>query len=284
MSQIIAKVDGLKKKYYEDQVKKAKDIDSIKDAYETYLDAAGANGWDTDDVNNAYADRRLDLMNTLVADSSKSSEQKVSAIREMASDLHDLDLFNEKKDKLGAAYFNLASQVREDAGTDIAKLGRAEKFFTESLQYGDANQKVKVEEEIAKMYNSAADQCIADAKEKGKGFNNCPALAKKANKAMNDTIKAQSRIKGDDSLEALAGMKQEKIARFGGGQSMTMQVRGYDGSSINVNRMGGSFDASMYTGYAATQQQFVTNMMMRQSMGASGMQQAGGGSSGSFFQ
>ena len=154
-------------------------------------------------------------------------------------------------------------------------------FYESAAEYGDNSEKAKVQAEIAKMYRDAVDACIADAKEKGKGFNRCDALAKKEKKHMNDAIKAQGRVKGDDSMEALAGMKQEKIARFGmDGNFNFMYIQGYG----SFNRMGGSYDSEKFSAYQQSQQQFLMNMMMRQSMGAYGAQPGAGGESGGFFR
>ena len=285
VTQILSKVDGLKQKYYVEQIKKAKDVDSVKDAYQSYLDAAEAAGWDTDDVTNQYADRRVEMLNTEVADSSKSAESRSRSIRELASDLRDMDLMDKAhKNKLGAAYVNLANSVREAAGTDaVSKYDEAAKYYNESLQYADADTKVKIDIEIEKMYAEAADQCLADVKENGKSskIKECQNLAQKAKKSMDVAMKAQSHIKADGSLEALAAMKQEKIAKFGqDGMVAAQAMKGYDGSSVNVNVRGGSWDASVYTTFAQTQQNFLTQMMN----GGAARNPSGTSGGGSIFQ
>lgn len=279
VTQVLAKVDGLKQKYYADQIKKAKDVDSIKDAYQNYLDAAEAAGWDTDDVTNQYADRRVELLNTDVADSSKSAESRAGSIRDLASDLRDIDLMDKAhKNKLGAAYVNLANSVRDAAGTGaVSKYDEAAKYYTDSLQYADADTKVKVDVEIEKMYAAAADQCLSDVKEGSAKIKECQTLAQKAKQSMDVAIKAQAHAKSDGSLEALAAMKQEKIAKFGqDGVVATQTIQGYDGSSVSVNARGGSWDANVYTTFAQTQQNFLTQMMSGGARSPSGT--AGGGS------
>jgi hypothetical protein len=278
VTKILDKVDGLKQRYFADQISKAKDLDSVKDAYQAYLDAANDAGWDTDEVTGKYVAKRVDMLNAEVADNSKSASARAASIRDLASDLRDLGLMKEKGANLGTAYFNLANHVRDDAGTDLSKLSEAEKYYRESEQYGDNSAKAKVEAEIAKMYNAAADQCISDAKDKGKGFNSCDALAKKAKNAMDGAIKAQGHIKGDDSLEALAAMKQEKLARFGM-DGFSMSVTGYG----TLNRMGGTYDMTKYQAYTQSQQAFLQQLMMQRMYGVQPTASSSG-STGSFFQ
>ncbi|MGZ3654834.1 MAG: hypothetical protein ACXVB9_20230 [Bdellovibrionota bacterium] len=278
---ILAKVDGLKQKGLADQIKKAKNADDVNDAYHAYLEAAEANGWDTDDAAASFADKRGELLKAAVTDSSVSAKERARMIHQFSSDMRDEDVFGKpQKEAFGSAFFTLATEVREGAEGDLSKLSEAEELYKSSLQYANAEEKARVDTEIAKMYNTAADDCLNAAKENGKGsaIAQCDKIAAKAKKAMNTAIKAQGHVKGDDSLAALAGMKQEKIARFGQDTTvMSMSLRGYDGSTMKFNPQGGSYDASKYTDYTQMQQSFVQQMMM-------GGQRAPSGTGGSYFQ
>jgi hypothetical protein len=281
ITQFMAKIDGVKQKYYVDQINKAKDEDSIKDAYQAYLDASeAAGGWDTDEVTSKYADKRVEMMNTIAKDGSLSSEKRASSIRDLASDLRDMDLYDKAhKSRIGAAYVDLANSLKDSGSNeDRSKFADAEKYYNEASQFADGDMKVKIDAEIAKMYRAATDACLDAAKESGKGFNTCDALAKKEKSSMDAAIKAQGHVKTDGSLEALAGMKNEKIARFGQ-DGYAMNVSGYG----SLNRAGGSYDATKYTDYSQAQQQAQMQMMMRQQMGGQAMPGSTGGSSG-FFQ
>lgn len=281
---LMSRVSDLKKKHLEQEIAKAKTAEDMKSAYEAYLDAASENGWDTDKATATYVDKRVELARALSKDSKKSNSEKAHAIRDLAADLRELGMMSDRKGDIGALYFDLAASVREDAGDDMKKLEDAEKFYRASEEFGGNKQRAAAEAEIAKMYNAAADECIAAAKEKGKGFNACDAIAKKAKVAMDKAIKAQGHIKGDASMEALAGMKQEKLARFGV-EGYSMSVSGYG----NFNRFGGSYDSGKYQAYQQSQQQFIMQYLMRQQMGAyagsaNGTAGAPSGSTGHYFQ
>jgi hypothetical protein len=281
INQFMTKIEGVKQKYFAEQINKAKDIDSIKDAYQAYLDASEASGgWDTDDVTSKYADKRVEMLTSTVKDTSLSAERRAGAIRDLASDLRDMDLYDKAhKSRIGASYVDLANSLKESGSNDDrSKYADAEKYFREAEQFAEGDMKVKIEAEIAKMYRAATDACLDDAKEKGKGFNTCDALAKKEKSSMDAAIKAQGHVKSDGSLEALAGMKQEKIARFGQ-DGYSMNVSGYG----SLNRAGGSYDATKYTDYSLAQQQAQMQMLMKQQMGGQAMPGSTGGSSG-FFQ
>jgi len=281
VTEILAKVDGLKQKGLADQIKKAKSADDVNDAYHAYLEAAEANGWDTEDASASFADKRGELLKTVVSDTSLSSKERARQIRQFSSDMRDEGLFDKAQhETFGAAYFTLATEVREGAEGDMAKLSEAEGLYNSSLQYANPEEKARVDTEIAKMYNTAADDCLNAVKEAGKSaaLANCDKIAAKAKKAMNTAIKAQGHVKGDDSLAALAGMKQEKIARFGQDTTvMSMSMRGYDGSTLKFNPQGGSYDAAKYTDFTQMQQNFVQQLMM-------GGQRSPSGTGGSYFQ
>jgi len=75
VTKIIEQMDAVKKKFFEDAIKKAK-ADDVKTAYENYLQAASENGWDTEEVTAAYVARRIDLMKEAVngSDSAEKSD------------------------------------------------------------------------------------------------------------------------------------------------------------------------------------------------------------------
>jgi hypothetical protein len=207
----------------------------------------------------------------------------------MASDFRDNGLMSEKvgsdqhtgKELIGAAYYDLGNNLRDNAGTSAQSLGLAETYYRASEEFGTMDQKAKAEATIAKMYDEAADQCLAEAKDANKGLEKCDALAKKAKKAMDLAIKDQAHVKGDDSLEALSAMRQEKIARFGLDDGV-VDVSGYG----IMNQMGGTYDKTKLQDYQLGQQQFLMKMMMQQRFngGMGGVANTpSGGSSGSYF-
>ena len=111
VSSILTKVDGLKQKYFVDQIGKAKDADAARDAYQAFLDAAAEAGWDVDAVSMVYADRRLTLLQNETAGSGSVSD-KMSKIRDVANELRDLGLVQEKIGK------------RDQKGGDLIRLDR----------------------------------------------------------------------------------------------------------------------------------------------------------------
>jgi len=277
----LARIPDLKVDFLRRSISDAKTIDDVKDRYEKFQREA-PNSSDADKVAKAAADRALALATESSKKGSKASlEARADLIHDAASFIKDLDDLNdddrqEMTNKIGIAFFNLANKAREEAGTDADKLADAEHLYRTSEEYVDnAASRAKLEAKIAKMYDSAADQCLKDAGENpkafaGKDFAACDKLKARELNAMNAAIKQQSHLKTDGSLEALMGMKNEKIYRFG-----------YDGSTVNygnvgqVNLRGGTYDMTKAQMWTQSRNNFVRDYMLQQQ----GMQPMNGAAS-----
>ncbi|HEY8280345.1 MAG TPA: hypothetical protein VIH99_12020, partial [Bdellovibrionota bacterium] len=257
--------DAFMKKYIRD-IKTAKDADAAAEAYDNFLSASSERGWDTEEVEKAYVERRVSLLDEVLKDEIPAGK-KAAAIREFASALRDLDNYREHKPRIAVAYSQLAHDLAVAGDYDGAE-ANAER----AMEFASAEQRLQLEQELAKMFNEAAEQCLAENKlSPGK----CDRLAQKAKKHVNGAMAAQKGIGGDGSLEALAAMKSEKIQMFGV-DGYTTNVSGYGA----YNMTGGEYDVKKMQAFQQGQQERYMQMIMQRNMGgySNGMPGAGAGS------
>ncbi len=262
-SKVIKKLGDFEKSSAESAVKKAKDVDAVKEAYEAYLSAAEAKGWDTEDMNKVYTDKRVDLLKEQLKDTNATPGTVAGSIRDLVQDLTEIGTLSENKEQIAWSYSQLAINLKDAENYD-----EAERYFEEAKRY--SNKTVEIESAIAKMYSEAKDACLAKVAEGKATPGKCDSLAKKAMKHMDKAIAAQGKKKGDGSLEDLMAMRVEKIQAFG--QGPTMNVSGFG----MLNMGGGSYTQEKVQAYQQGQQV----KAMQQMMGGQG----GSGSGTSFFK
>jgi len=263
-----AKVQSLTK-----SLKKAKDPEELKLAYEALL----AEDIDPEVALNSYVSRRLEMSKAQIANRSLSIAALEDEIGNVESDLEEVDAFDDNKAAIAWFHVELGNRLAEDKDYD-----GAEKQYTSALRTSDQAGKVKIEKEMAKMFLAAAEACQEENKLKpGK----CDALAKKAQKHMDKAIAQQSRVRGEEALEELNGMKLEKIQQFGM-PGVQIKVSGFG----IYNPYGGAYDQRKVQMYQTGQQELYMQMMMQRQMQQQGMgngmqqQGMGGASGGSHFR
>lgn len=258
-------------KEYKNAISKARDADEARDAFATYLDKASSAGWDTEKVAASFVSKQFDLLQEILKDGELSTSDKVSAIQNFEADAKENGLKKDNKKNVLWAYSELASGLQEEGN-----YAAAEQYFTKAISYANKEEIVTLESTMAKMYSDAYQACLEEA---GMKVGKCDKLAKAIKKHTDKAITAQGKIKGgDDSLEALAMMKQERIQMFGAA-NYKYSVPGYG----IYNPYGGSLDAAKAQMYQQSLQQMMQQQQMQQQMGQMGMQPGGGEGGGGFF-
>lgn len=268
ISNILEQVGKAKVKGAENALKKASNPEDLRLAY----DALISEGFDAEEATKLYVDRRLQLGKDAATGKARSVSGAEDAIRDLENDLRDVGVFEDHKTSIGYLYFELGTRLAGDKD-----YGGAESQYNKALQYADNKGKVKIEQEMAKMFLAAAEACQEENKTK---LAKCDALAKKAEKHANSMIAAQGRIKGDDALEELNAMKAEKIQQFGI-SVVKVKVAGYG----EYNPYGGAFAQRKQQMYQTGMQELYMQRMMQMQMGGQGMGAGlGTGTGGSFLR
>lgn len=268
LTRVLSELGRAKAKSLEDALRKAKDPEALKAAYEALMADPSA---DSEKALETYVTRRSEMFQSAIGDRSKSIRDMQSVISQYEADMQDVEVENKKiKQGMAWAYTALGDRLRDDKD-----YSGAETQYEKALRYADVDGKVKIEQEMAKMFLAAAEECLKENKTKPA---KCDALAKKARKHMDGAIAAQGRKRGDDAAEELAGMKMEKIQTFGV-DGINVKVSGYG----TFNPYGGSYDQQKRQVYQTGMQEEYMKRMMQMQMGL-GFQGAGTGSGNSFFR
>ena len=255
-------------KALEDNLRKAKDPEALKVAYDALIADPTI---DQEKALETYVTRRSEMFQSAIGDRSKSISELQGVISQYEADMQDVEVENKKiKQGMAWAFTALGDRLRDDKN-----YSGAETQYEKALRYADVDGKVKIEQEMAKMFLAAAEECLKENKTKPA---KCDALAKKARKHMDGAIAAQGRKRGDDAAEELAGMKMEKIQTFGV-DGINVKVSGYG----TFNPYGGSYDQQKRQVYQTGMQEEYMKRMMQMQMGL-GFQGAGTGTGSSFFR
>jgi|GEM_PF-5555710 len=268
ISKILDQVGVAKVKAAENALKKASTPEELRLAY----DALIAEGFDAEEATKIFVERRLLIGKDAATAKARSVSGSEDAIRELENDLIDIGAFEDNKTSIGYLYFELGTRLAGEKDYD-----GAESQYKKALNYADNKGKVKIEQEMAKMFLAAAEACQEENKTK---LAKCDALAKKAEKHASSMIAAQARIKGDDALEELNAMKAEKIQQFGI-SVVKVKVAGYG----EYNPYGGAFAQRKQMMYQTGMQELYMQRMMQQQIGGQGMGNGlGAGTGGSFLR
>ncbi len=265
LTKVLNELGLAKTKSLEGAIRKAKNPEDLRVAY----DALAADPtYDSDKAVELYGNRRMEMFRSAIEDKSQSVSSLASVIREMESDLGDIGETKKAKEAASWAYTALGNRLRDDKD-----FTGAENQYEKALRYADLDGKIKIEQEMAKMFLAAAEECLKENKLKPA---KCDALAKKARKHMDKAIAAQGRKRGDDAVEALAGMKMEKIQTFGV-DGINVKVNGYG----TFNPYGGSYDMQKRQVYQTGMQEEYMKRIMQMQVGGMG---ATSNSGSSFFR
>jgi hypothetical protein len=268
LSSILATLGKAKSKSLETALQKAKDPEGLKAAFDSLIADPSADPEKTQEV---YLTRRSEMFRSAIEDRGQSVDSLQTVISQYEMDLTDVGADGKKvKQGISWAHTSLGDRLRDDKD-----LSGAERQYEKALRFADIDGKVKIQQEMAKMFLSAAEDCLKENKAKPA---KCDALAKRARKHMDGAISAQGRKRGEEEAEVLAGMKMEKIQTFGLVGS-TAKVSGYG----IFNPYGGSYDKLKYQTYQTGMQEAYMQRMLQWQMGGAGLQGAGG-SGGSFFR
>lgn len=263
---------AMQKKYAVD-IKKAKTADAARIAFDAFMTKAMEGGWDTEQLSKSYAAKRIELMTDLLS-SEGDVQEKADAIADLRDDL---ELVDDLETKDVFKNVTWAYQTLADTLKDANSYDKAEQYYTMALKTATKQEKADIEVKMAKMFNLAADECLAENKlNPGK----CDALANKARKHMDGAIAAQSKAGGDSLDQVLGQMQAERIQSFGGQGAPSMNIKtSYTNFGIYNQSEWTARKMQMFQQGQMEQQQ---QMMLQQQMG--GQQQQPGAPGGSIFR
>ena len=267
LTNVLVELGKAKTKNMESALKKAKTPEELRLAYDALV---ADPTYDSEKAMEIYGTRRMEMFRASIEDKSQTASALSSVISEMESDLVDLGENKKAKEAAAWAYTSLGNRLRDDKD-----YSGAENQYEKALRYADSDGKLKIEQEMAKMFLAAAEECLKENKTKPA---KCDALAKKARKHMDSAIAHAGRKKGDEAAEELAGMKMEKIQTFGV-DGINVKVSGYG----SFNPYGGTYDQQKKQMYqTGMQEEYMKRMMQMQMGGSAGAGMMNGG--GSFFR
>lgn len=238
-------------------LRRAKNAGELRLAFDNLV----AQGGDMEAAEKEFKERRLSMFKDLANSGTTLSKGKLEdAVAEFEADMAELsdpEASTDTKNAAGWMYAEIAGRFRDEEQYD-----KAEELYTKAMRYANTDGKIAAEKEMAKMFKTAADACLAKNKTKPA---KCDALAKKAQKH-GEKVVAMLGKKGGDAADEANAMKIELIQTFGV-PVVQMKVSGYG----IYNPYGGTFaqqKAQMYQ--AGIQEQMVQMRIQMQ------MQQAGG--------
>jgi len=214
----LAQKDKLKK-----DLAKAATAEEAKLAYDGFLEAALLNGWDEDELKEAYIEKRFEILNT-AAEDAKSGETKLASvdkdIREWMTDLRTLDgrEYRKKKEKFADIYAEIGTHAANNK-----KPGEAEKYYDKAKRLSDLDGKIKLDGAMSKIYAEQFKECVKKSPTKMEACEK-KYMSKAKNRA-NSIKDALGRKGGDEAAQELAAFQEEYIGTFGAG--MTMNYNGF---------------------------------------------------------
>jgi hypothetical protein len=258
ISAVLEKIAEVKKAALIKDMKKAKDPESLKDAYEKLVAAANEHFWDADEFTKTYVDKRIEFAKSSVAEvgaKEKSAADAAGEISDLVADLRDVDGFKKNKAQIAWLYSEIATHASKGGKNDEAL-----KYYEMAEKYTDADGQKKIEGVVTQMLMLDWKECV----EKNK-LNQESCDKKFLAKAKGHAKKALEIAKANgNATEDVDSIKAEYITTFGI-EGPSVAVKGFGDLSLNQQAAGAVEQFKKQQLQQGMQEQQM-NLMMRMGM------------------
>jgi hypothetical protein len=245
---------GMKDKLKRD-LARASTAEDARTAYEAFLEAAIAQGWDEDELKKPYIEKRFEILAALAEDGS-AGETRLSEvarnIRDWMTELRGIDSreYRKQRGKFAELYGDLATHA-----VNANNLSEAERYFDRAKALSDLDGQIKIDGAMSKVYAERFKECV---KKNPTKMDMCERRYLSKAKSRADSIKsALARRSGEGASADLEAFQAEYIQTFGAGASFTWTGYG------SMQQLPGAVDRFKMQTYQQYMQQQQMMMMQR---------------------